>query len=139
MSTAKNVEEMANTYASDKDDCCIGSFKAGHAARDEEVEQLKRIISGDHGENDEIGAEFTIAHILREEICKLQSQLSEAHEVILEVSKYGPPHGTMKASTACVCDMGGAGYASRGDGFHDDDCAIKDAQLYLEKYGVKKL
>ena len=33
---------------------------------------------------------------------------------------------------ACgFCDMGNAGYASRGDGFHDDDCATKDAQLFL--------
>ncbi len=55
-------------------------------------------------------------------------------DILRSIAKYGPPQGEKHAGTACAfCDMGGAGYATRGDGFHDDECAVKDAQVYLAR------
>ncbi len=57
---------------------------------------------------------------------------TELLDILRRIAKYGPPQGEKHAGTACAfCDMGGAGYATRGDGFHDDECAVKDAQVYL--------
>ncbi len=51
------------------------------------------------------------------------------------IAVYGPPQGEVHKFLACAfCDMGGAGYSTRGEGFHDDDCAVKDAQVMLSEY-----
>lgn len=62
----------------------------------------------------------------------LETELKKIPEILQNISRYGPPQGEKHEGTACaVCDMGGAGYSSRGDGFHDDDCAVKDAQAWI--------
>lgn len=61
-----------------------------------------------------------------------------ARSILARVAEYGPPQGELQASTACAfCDMGGAGYSSRGDGYHDDNCAVKDAQLFLAALALR--
>lgn len=67
-------------------------------------------------------------------IAELEERLAEAERILKAVSKYGPQQGTISQSACAFCDMGGAGYASRGDGFHDDSCAVKDAQVFLAKH-----
>ena len=38
------------------------------------------------------------------------------------------------ARYACMgCDMGGAGYSSKGDGFHDDDCFLLQAKAAIDR------
>lgn len=65
---------------------------------------------------------------------ELLDTLDEAESIISRIADYGPPQGEKQDGIACsFCDMGAAGYSSRGDGFHDDQCAIKDAQILLKK------
>ena len=63
--------------------------------------------------------------------------LDKMKTILLRIGEYGPKQGEKHDSIACAfCDMGQAGYAFRGDGFHDDNCAVKDAQLlYKEMFG----
>ena len=54
-------------------------------------------------------------------------------EILRRVAELGPDNGTYAPGIACpFCDMGDAGYSVRGDGYHDDDCPVKDAQEYLK-------
>lgn len=70
---------------------------------------------------------------------EMQSRIQPLLGVLKRVAEYGPPQGIKEEGIACAfCDMGGAGYASRGDGFHDDACAIKDAQILLSEWEKNK-
>lgn len=41
---------------------------------------------------------------------------------------------------ACMfCDMGGAGYSCRGEGFHDDKCPYLTIKAYYETFGDRGL
>lgn len=64
--------------------------------------------------------------------------LAKIKSILFRIGQYGPQQGEKHEGIACMfCDMGQAGYAFRGDGFHDDACAVKDAQLlYLEMFGA---
>lgn len=65
---------------------------------------------------------------------ELAETIAEVRSILERIAGYGPPQGEKPAGTACAfCDMGGAGYSSRGDGFRDDACAVKDAQLFIAK------
>lgn len=71
----------------------------------------------------------------REELHRIVAEeFGQVKNILERIAKYGPPQGEKHESLACAfCDMGGSGYASRGDGFHDDNCAVKDAQLMLRE------
>lgn len=99
----------------------------------EEIESLWE-KSGSGADSDEAHFLISLSHHLPE-LLKLARAGLMAEEILARVAKYGPPQGVKEDGIACAfCDMGGAGYASRGDGFHDDDCAVKDAQLHLAAF-----
>lgn len=63
----------------------------------------------------------------------------EARKALVRCAEMGPPSGEKHDGIACAfCDMGGAGYASRGDGYHDDECGTALAQECLAKYPEEK-
>jgi hypothetical protein len=63
--------------------------------------------------------------------------LDKMKSILKRIGEYGPPQGAIEVSSACAfCDMGQAGYSFRGDGFHDDECAVKDAQLLYKEMFV---
>ncbi len=105
-----------------------------------ELELAKTKISKMYGfemarERDALKAEvleFEISNdLLASQLSQTQEDLKVAKVLIERVSNLGPDH-TKKGETACwFCDMGGAGYSSKGDGFHDDICVVKDAQTIL--------
>lgn len=60
--------------------------------------------------------------------------LRKAVGVIKRVAEYGPDHKGHSDNACWFCDMGGAGYSTQGDGFHDDrpdKCVTLAAQLVL--------
>lgn len=68
-------------------------------------------------------------------ILEMIAQLEAANAVIEKIKKYGPEEPDEKF--VCVyCDLGYAGYSSKGVGFHDDDCLLLEARNYQAKYGV---
>lgn len=63
-----------------------------------------------------------------------EQTLAEVESILKRIAEYGPEQGTKIDGVACAfCDMGDCGYASKGKGFHDDECAVKDAQLILQE------
>ena len=69
--------------------------------------------------------------------CRMAIAALDAREVMERTAKYGPKQGVIADGACAFCDMGGAGYSSRGDGFHDDDCGVMKAQAWLAKHGEK--
>ncbi len=64
---------------------------------------------------------------------RLEKTLEDAIEIIKSVSAHGPTQYIKVEGVACgFCDMGDSGYATKGNGFHDDNCTVKDAQLFLD-------
>lgn len=64
------------------------------------------------------------------EIEWLIAKLREAQEIVRQISAYGPDYKIKTPGYACsLCDMGGAGHSSKGDGFHDDYCPVQAAQI----------
>ena len=62
---------------------------------------------------------------------QLAELLHEATEIIKQIQDFGPPE---PSPNACwFCDMGGAGYSSKGEGYHDDTCLWGQARNFLEK------
>lgn len=61
------------------------------------------------------------------------STIEKVREALELCAKHGPEdNGKIERGIACgFCDMGAAGYASRGDGYHDDDCGTALAQKCL--------
>lgn len=101
----------------------------------------EEIVIKIHNCNLESRFRYDIASILAalERVQKESLASDEILSVLNRVAEYGPPQGEKEDGIACgFCDMGGAGYATRGDGFHDDECATKDAQLILAKLAAEK-
>lgn len=70
------------------------------------------------------------------QIVEIPNISQELLSILVRVAEHGPSSGLYQPGAACgFCDMGYAGYSSRGDGFHDDECAVKDAQEFLERAG----
>lgn len=60
-------------------------------------------------------------------------QWKQIREALELCSEAGPKdNGKPEHGIACAfCDMGEAGYATRGNGFHDDDCGVAESQKAL--------
>jgi hypothetical protein len=79
---------------------------------------------------------------LRKERDSLRTALLDLAGALEKAAAFGPDH-TQKSEYACwFCDMGGAGYSSKGDGYHDDTgskgdyCAVLAAQETLAKHAA---
>ena len=83
-----------------------------------EVERLNKVILREFSEDDSLGCEFTYVNCLRKELASMKVR----HEKLVVAIKYflknEPVDGEPGSCT--WCDMGGAGYSSKGDGHHDD-------------------
>lgn len=87
----------------------------------------KIVINDDEAKKEDL--EFA-AHA-RTDLPLVVKALQKAVEILERTARHGPLQGEKQDGACGFCDMGGAGYASRGDGFHDDECATKDAQIFL--------
>ena len=88
-------------------------------------------------DNQYLGQFHAVPHTVYMQLLDLALAALEAREVMERTAKYGPKQGVMADGACAFCDMGGAGYSSRGDGFHDDDCGVMKAQAWLAKHGEK--
>ncbi len=74
---------------------------------------------------------------------KIRNFLNGSHDELLEDLKYivsKEPIDGSKEYACTYCDMGGAGYSSKGDGHHDDVtdlCPVLKAQKAIEKASEK--
>ncbi len=70
--------------------------------------------------------------------------LARAYLELLEVVEFlvnGEPKNGDQGKACTFCDMGGAGYSSKGDGHHDDIrdvCPVFMAEQVLSKHGETK-
>ncbi len=111
------LEDEATKYSSDK----VPSFLPNTHQR----EALRDIISEAYVHSGKWSREQTIADV---------------ESILKRIAEYGPEQGTKVDGVACAfCDMGDCGYASKGKGFHDDECAVKDAQLILREHFKKEI
>lgn len=68
------------------------------------------------------------------EITALKAELAEARKIISRIPDFGPCEEPSKDKACWFCDMGAAGYSSKGDGYHDDECLWGASRDYLNRH-----
>jgi hypothetical protein len=87
----------------------------------------------DAGKNMQFIASANPASITR--LLERLLKLEDAIPLLAKLAEYGPKQGDKSQNSCWLCDMGWAGYSSRGYGFHDNECIAKDAQLLVAELG----
>jgi hypothetical protein len=133
------LKKELDWYKSGDTHTCHDGCQRKVCVQGREIEALKKeqgeflIEQGEFlSEHDENVRLHTLLEDATAELAALKKEREGLMDILARVAKYGPPEGETPTGTACAfCDMGYAGYSSRGDGHHDDACAVKDAQKAL--------
>lgn len=77
------------------------------------------------------GKRYQFVNVDIELISRFIGTLKRAVEIVKQIPDHCPSEPEM--DSACMfCDMGGAGYSSKGDGHHDDKCIWNQSREFLK-------
>lgn len=116
-----------STVSSVMPDAMIGVSKKYHdelvAERDALAAKVDRLEEKLFGCGKNCGAELRALRVERYQLIS----------IIERVAKYGPPQGERAEFACAFCDLGGEDCDDCENAFHRDECAVKDAQVFLER------